>query len=54
MNIKKCIKRNLRVAEIKINRATSYDKVKGRLAYRWFSDESLQNYINPKRELEEV
>lgn len=42
MKTRKCLQKGLRLASIAVKKATSYKVVKGRLNYRWCSDEFLQ------------
>lgn len=46
MKIKSCLKKTARLLEIKINKAASYNAVKGRLNYRFYNDEFLQDRID--------
>jgi hypothetical protein len=46
IKMRKCMKRVVRLAEIRIKKATSYNRVKGRLSYRFASDEIIQERIN--------
>lgn len=39
---KECLNRMCRIFGISIRKATSYNVVKGRLNYRWYSDEQLR------------
>lgn len=49
---KECLNRMCRIFGITIRKATSYKVVKGRLGYRWYNDEMLQDRHN--RLLEEI
>lgn len=50
MKTKQCLKKGLRLAGIAVKKATSYNAVKGRLSYRWYNDEFLQEKIKEHRE----
>lgn len=52
MKTKECIKRTLRLVEIGVRRATSYNVVKGRLGNRLYSDEFLQARISEEKKQE--
>lgn len=45
MKTKECLKKSMRLVELGIKKATSYNVVKGRLNYRWTNDEYLQYRI---------
>jgi len=45
MKTKECIKQTLRLVEIGIKKATSYNAVKGKLGNRLYNDEFLQARI---------
>lgn len=49
MKLKPCLKKTARLIEIKINKAASYNAVKGRLNYRFYNDEFLQDKIKYER-----
>jgi len=52
MKTKECLKRTLRLVEIGIKKATSYNAVKGRLGNRLYSDEFLQARISEEKKQE--
>jgi hypothetical protein len=48
--IKRCMERSWTRVLVGIKKATSYERVKGRLGYRFYNDEFLQAHLNTKRE----
>lgn len=50
--VKECLNRMCRIFGISIRKATSYKVVKGRLNYRWYNDDMLQERHH--RQLEEI
>jgi len=51
MKTKECLRRSVRLLELSIKKATSYNMVKGRLSRGLYSDEYLQARLEYEREL---
>lgn len=45
MKAKECLRQSARLLELYVKKATSYKVVKGKLNYRWYNDEFLQDRI---------
>ena len=45
MKTRECLRRGMRLLELGIKKATSYNMVKGRLNYRWSNDEYIQSKL---------
>ena len=53
--VQKCMRRGWTRVIFGLKKATSYEMAKGRLGYRFYSDEFLQARLNTKRqEIEEL
>lgn len=50
MKAKECVKRGIRLVQIGLKKATSYNVVKSRLNYRFYNDQFLQDRLEQEAE----
>jgi hypothetical protein len=53
MKTKECLRKSMRLVELGIKKATSYNMVKGRLSRGLYSDEYLQARLEYEREVKD-
>lgn len=46
IKMRQCMRKIIRIAEIRLNRATSYNRMKSKLSYRFATDEIIRERIN--------